>query len=94
MVRVDVPLEHKAVDEVLGGPEAWKNANHTNFQASANDIIQWDGIQWNVIFNSADVVEVHYITNSYTGIQYKWDGHQWSKSLEGIYDNLTWRLVL
>jgi len=76
------------------GPVAWKNADQSDFQASANDIIQWDGVQWNVIFNSADVVEVHYITNSYTGIQYKWDGHQWSKSFEGIYDNLAWRLVL
>ena len=30
MVRVDVPLEHKAVDEVLGGPEAWKNADQSD----------------------------------------------------------------
>ena len=76
------------------GPVAWKNADQSDFQALANDIIQWDGVKWNVIFNSADVVEVHYITNSYTGIQYKWDGHQWSKSFEGIYPALGWRLVL
>ena len=29
-VRVDVPLEHKAVDDVLGGPEAWKNADQSD----------------------------------------------------------------
>jgi len=76
------------------GPAAWKNSNGHDFQAHANDIIQWDGIRWHVIFNSNTVSDVTYITNSYTGIQYKWDGHQWSKSFEGIYDNLTWRLVL
>ena len=76
------------------GPSAWKNTDLTDFQAMANDIIQWNGVQWIVIFTSASTTAVTYITNSYTGIQYKWDGHQWSKSFEGIYDNLTWRLVL
>lgn len=76
------------------GPSAWKNTDLTDFQAMANDIIQWNGVQWIVIFTSASTTAVTYITNSYTGIQYKWNGHQWSKSFEGIYDNLTWRLVL
>ena len=76
------------------GPSAWKNTDLTDFQAMANDIIQWNGVQWIVIFTSASTTAVTYITNSYTGIQYKWDGQQWSKSFEGIYDNLTWRLVL
>ena len=76
------------------GPSAWKNSDGTDFQAMANDIIQWNGSKWIVIFTSATTTAVTYITNSYTGIQYKWDGHQWSKSFEGIYDNLTWRLVL
>jgi hypothetical protein len=76
------------------GPSAWKNTDLTDFQAMANDIIQWNGAKWIVIFTSASTTAVTYITNSYTGIQYKWNGHQWSKSFEGIYDNLTWRLVL
>ena len=29
-VVAEVPLEHKAVDDVLGGPEAWKNADQTD----------------------------------------------------------------
>jgi hypothetical protein len=76
------------------GPSAWKNTDLSDFHAMANDIIQWNGSKWIVIFTSATTTAVTYITNSYTGIQYKWDGHQWSKSFEGIYDNLTWRLVL
>ena len=29
-VVTEVALEHKAVDDVLGGPEAWKNADQTD----------------------------------------------------------------
>jgi hypothetical protein len=76
------------------GPNAWANSNSTDFTASANDIIQWDGVQWNIILSSADTTETTYITNSYTGIQYKWDGTQWSKSVDGMYYPSEWRLVL
>jgi hypothetical protein len=80
------------------GPQAWKNANTSDFKASANDIIEWDGAFWNIIFDSTTTRTVVYITNTFTGIQYKWnnlDGvWQWSKSYEGIYDPGSWRLVL
>lgn len=76
------------------GPDAWKNSNNTDFQAHANDIIEWSGTAWQVIFNSAAATQVTYITNSYTGIQYKWDNGMWTKSVEGVYDRRLWRLVL
>ena len=76
------------------GPVAWLNGNGSDFTASANDIIQWDGDKWNVIFDSASISDITYITNSYTGIQYKWDGEQWSKSVDGMYYPKEWRLVL
>jgi hypothetical protein len=76
------------------GPDAWKNADNSDFQAHANDIIEWDGSAWSVIFNSVDSDDVIYITNSYTGIQYKWSNGSWSKTYEGIYDKRLWRLVL
>ena len=76
------------------GPVAWKNSDQTDFQAFANDIIQWDGTQWGVVFNSSTVTDITYITNIYTGIQYKWDGTTWIKSFEGIYDKDQWRLIL
>jgi hypothetical protein len=62
--------------------------------AHANDIIQWDGVRWWIIFDSTKVTDPTYITNAYTGIQYRWDGTQWSKSFEGIYGNAKWRLIL
>ena len=76
------------------GPTAWKNSDGSDFVANANDIIEWDGNSWSVVFNSSTVTSTTYITNSYTGIQYKWDGLSWSKSYEGIYDKMLWRIVL
>ena len=76
------------------GPVAWKNSDTTDFQAHANDIIQWSGTAWSVVFNSQTTESTTYIINAYTGIQYKWDGEQWSKSFEGLYENVNWRLVL
>jgi hypothetical protein len=76
------------------GPDAWKNNDNSDFQAHANDIIEWNGSSWSVVFNSAAISEIIYITNSYTGTQYKWDQGAWSKTYEGIYDKQVWRLVL
>ena len=76
------------------GPDAWKNSDMSDFQAYANDIIEWNGTAWTIIFNALDITAVTYVTNSYTGIQYKWDQGMWTKSFEGIYDALLWRLIL
>ena len=76
------------------GPTAWQQANGSGFSANANDIIEWSGSAWSVIFDSASITTMSYITNAYTGIQYKWDGSQWTKSFEGVYDKGNWRLIL
>jgi hypothetical protein len=76
------------------GPIAWQQQNGDGFSARANDIIEWSGTQWNVVFNSTATTAVTYITNSYTGTQYKWNDGSWSKSYEGIYDAKLWRLIL
>lgn len=76
------------------GPAAWKNTDNSDFQANANDIIEWDGSSWSIVFNSQQITDVTYITNAYTGIQYKWDNDSWTKSYEGIYDKDVWRLIL
>lgn len=76
------------------GPDAWKNADNSDFAASENDIIQWDGTKWNVIFNSSERTDIVYITNEYTGIQYKWDGSEWTKSISGVYKPGQWSLML
>jgi hypothetical protein len=78
------------------GPVAWKNSDGTDFQCHENSIISWNGAHWYTVFDSAVASAVIYITNAYTGVQYKWDPQtaQWSKSFEGIYAAAAWRLVL
>lgn len=77
------------------GPNAWKNADDSDFIANTNDIIEWDGSKWQVIFNAAATTDsLIYLTNIYTNVQYKWDGVSWRKSFEGEYPRGTWRLEL
>jgi hypothetical protein len=82
-------------DEIgYDGPDAWKNSDNSDFQAYANDIIEWDGNSWDIVFDSSENNNTTYVTNSFTGVQYKWDGSSWSKSFEGVYSNELWRLIL
>lgn len=92
-------LEDININEYFGtvgydGPDAWKNNDLSDFQAHSNDIIEWDGDKWNIVFESASTNDVIYITNSYTGTQYKWDQGNWTKTYEGVYDPRLWRLIL
>jgi hypothetical protein len=77
------------LEDTVVDTEAWGS-----FDAKANDIIEFNGSTWSVIFESATITDLTYITNAYTGVQYKWDGEVWSKSYEGVYDSGAWRLVL
>jgi len=77
------------------GPDAWKSTGGVDFVAKENDIIQWSGTQWQVIFEAAQSEDILvYQTNIYTGVQYKWDGVSWTKSFEGEYEEGSWRLRL
>ena len=63
--------------------------------ARANDIIEWTGTQWNVIFNSAQESDTMvWQTNIYTGVQYLWNGVSWVKSFEGEYTAAQWKIIL
>ena len=79
------------------GPDAWKNNNGSDFIAEENDIIQWNGSAWEIVFSAAnnqDIQDPIYQTNIYTGVQYKWDGIAWTKSFEGEYREGSWRVRL
>jgi hypothetical protein len=75
--------------QVLPGVVQWEN-----FEANANDIIEWNGTTWQVVFNSGAQTGPTFITNAYTGIQYKWDGEAWTKSMEGTFNNGSWQIIL
>ena len=76
------------------GPDAWKDSAGNDFYASANDIIEYDGVRWNVVFDSSAETGVHYVTNTTTGIQYRWTGSNWVKSWEGEYQAGEWSIVI
>lgn len=62
--------------------------------AQANDIIEYTGTQWQVVFESAAAETVQFVTNVTTGIQYRWTTDTWVKSYEGLYPGGEWSLVL
>ncbi len=79
------------------GPDAWKSSAGVDFVARANDIIEWTGTEWHVIFASNQNPDTMvYQTNIYNNIrvQYLWNGVSWAKSFEGDYKAGSWRIVL
>jgi hypothetical protein len=65
-----------------------------NVDANENDIIQYDGSNWTVVFNSTAITSTQYVTNDFTSKQFKWTGSTWISSYEGEYNPGYWRLVL
>lgn len=67
-----------------------------NINANAGDIIQFDGgtNTWIVAFNSTASSDQEWVTNLYTGKQFRWTGSEWINSFEGIYNPEYWRLIL
>ena len=77
------------------GPDAWKSTSGVDFVANTNDVIEWTGTTWQVIFDSTKEKDtIFYLTNIHSNVQYKWDGVRWSKSFEGEYRRGGWRLIL
>ena len=76
------------------GPDAWKNSDGSDFVAGANDIIEWDGASWNIVFDaSSQDSTVIYTSNLNTGKQYKFENDEWILAYDGEYPNGTWRLA-
>ena len=94
LILEDININNQFLEPGQSGPTAWKNTDGGDVVAHANDIIEWDGSAWSIVFDSASTTDVIYITNAYTGTQYKWDQGAWSKTYEGVYDKKLWRLVL
>ena len=68
----------------------------SGFTANANDIIEWDATtsSWIILMDSKNVDEIVYTTNIKTGVQYKFENNEWTRSFEGEYRKGYWRLTL
>ena len=71
------------------GPDAWGD-----LVAGANDVIEYTGNKWEVMFDSSNESGIHYLTNSNTNLQYKYTGNEWVKSYEGEYRAGDWSIVI
>jgi len=65
-----------------------------NIDAGENDIIEYDGTEWSISFDSSSVSDVKYLTNTNTNKQFKWYNGSWVSSYEGVYNTGFWRLIL
>ena len=71
-----------------------------NLVADKNDIIEYDGGVWNVVWDASNQTPdqstniTDFVTNATTGIQYKWTGTEWVRSYQGLYRGGDWSLVL
>jgi hypothetical protein len=84
-------------DEIGDSTNTFDAAGWGNLRASVNDIIQYNSAtgNWGVVWDASNPDStLAYVTNSNTGIQYKWNGSTWVKSYEGIYIAGRWTLVL
>jgi len=69
--------------------EAWGD-----IVANENDIIEFNGSEWVVAFDSQNSSDAEVVTNITTSIQYKWTGETWLKSYQGLYAGGEWNIVL
>jgi len=78
-----------------GYAQAWAGAFNQFLIAQANDIVEYDGSRWIVVFNSSNSpANKQYVTNLTSELQYEWTGNTWIKSYQGLYPGGTWSLVL
>ena len=73
---------------------AWRGTDNVDLIANAHDIIQYNGTHWTVVFDSHNINTLQYVTNLTTGIQYKWQNQQWTKSYDGVYRAGEWMLSI
>jgi hypothetical protein len=78
----------------IDGADGWKNNDGSDFVAGENDIVEWDGASWNIVFDASETTTITYTTNLNTNYQYKWTGEYWIRSYEGEYSGGTWGIQL
>jgi hypothetical protein len=77
-------------NDIPSNQRAWP----TGFEANTNDIIEFDGTEWRVVFDSNTAADVFFAKNNRTGVQYKFENSEWVRSFEGEYRKEQWKLIL
>ena len=85
------------IDEIGDSTATVQSSTWGTLIASVGDIIQYNSSEsrWQKVFDASNPDStLHYVTNSNTGIQYRFTGTEWVKSYEGIYKQGNWTIVL
>ena len=63
--------------------------------AAINDIIEFDGADWFLAFDSSTVTTTEIITNTFTGKQFRWNTttFNWELAVDGQYKPGTWKVI-
>jgi hypothetical protein len=79
------------IEDIHGNTEAWGT-----FVAKANDIIEYDGTNWHIIFDAVQEQRIIIQANIYNNVrvQYTWNNVSWIKRFDGEYTAGQWRIVL
>ena len=100
VTRIVDPLNNHPGDGTLDAVASGQRYLLTNeivgdvwgINADVNDIIQYNGSKWSVVFDASTISINKYVTNTYTNKQYKWNGETWSSTHEGTYNPGYWKL--
>ena len=77
------------IQDIAGG-SGWNGS-----VAKQNDIIEYDGSNWNIMFDaSGNGSTVQYVTNTTTLDRLKYNGTAWVNAFEGTYNPGFWRVYL
>lgn len=60
--------------------------------AYPNDVIEFNGIAWKVIFDSRNTIGLNYLVNNSNNMQYTFNGINWAYTYYGIYSPGFWRI--
>ena len=85
------------INDVGDSTASFQSATWGTLVASVGDIIEYNSStsKWNVAFDASNPDSTqHYVTNTNTGIQYRFNGTEWVKSYEGVYTAGNWSIVL
>jgi len=81
-----------------GEPVIAQNAEGVNpwgsIVAFENDIIEWNGTDWFVSFDSSSISVSQYVVNTSDAQHYKFDGDEWIYTYLGVFNPGYWRITL
>lgn len=86
-------LNDTGTNSDLTDAPAWRGADDGELVAKKFDIVEYNGSRWVVSFSPGGTTEPQYVTNLANGQQFKWDGFEWLRSWEGLYNEGEWRLA-